>query len=170
MQVCVVPKMPAVTLSGKTHHPTPQRFCLICRNSVWLMSILFFLILLRPLLFPVLSSQSGWVSIMVYRSLESLYYSLSARRRQGWHQGEFPPPTGTLPELEYSGLMASGHLHSFKTPIFWLVSSSVTPKQLRWMITIPDPGFFLLKRETFLSTVFKGFFKGYGQLFQYCMV
>lgn len=42
----------------------------------------------RPMLLPVMSSHSRWVSIMVYWSLEPLHYSIPARRRQGWHQGE----------------------------------------------------------------------------------
>lgn len=44
--------------------------------------------LLRPVLFPLLPGDCGWVSIMVHWPLEPLHYSVPAGGGQGWHQGE----------------------------------------------------------------------------------
>lgn len=85
-----------------------------CLFSLFIVS---FHCLLRSLLFPVLSCHSGWVSIMVHWPLEPLYYSIPARRGQGWHQSEKPQasfPENCLHLLQeiLLALLSRGMLHS----------------------------------------------------------
>lgn len=92
--------------------------------------------LLRPLLLPVLSCHSRWVSIMVHWPLEPLYYSILARGGQGWHQGEKPQaahPENCVPVylLLQEILLASlskGMLHSNFTILVCCNSSDPWPE------------------------------------------